>query len=301
MDKVIIVLGPTGVGKSELAIEIAQRLRSEIISADAFQVYRQLNIGTAKVPTDKARGIVQNLIDIKNIDEEYSVRDFQLDGRREVTRIINNKKIPVVAGGTGLYLKALTYDYIFNKISNDNYDYSKFSNEELHLKLTKLDSKAGEMIHPNNRKRVIRALTIANSGLTKSESEALQKHLPVYDLFIVGCTMERKNLYRIVDQRVDKMIATGLENEVYSLTREYPNFFDLRATQGIGYKEWKEYFGGTKNIDETITLIKHNTHQLIKRQYTWFNHQFPQNWYDITDQQQRGKVFTDILEWSKNA
>lgn len=300
MDKVIIVLGPTGVGKSELAIEIAKRLSTEIISADAFQVYRQLNIGTAKVPNNKAQGIVQNLIDIKNIDEEYSVRDYQLDGRKEVTRIINNKKIPVVAGGTGLYLKALTYDYIFNEVKENIGDYSSFSNEELYLKLLKLDSKAGESIHPNNRKRVIRALTIANSGLTKSEGEALQKHEPVYDLFIIGCTMDRKKLYKVVDQRVEKMIALGLENEVYTLTREYPNFFELRATQGIGYKEWKEYFSGTKNRDETITLIKHNTHQLIKRQYTWFKHQFAQNWYDITDLQQRGKVINDILEWSKD-
>ncbi len=301
MDKVIIVLGPTGVGKSELAIEIAQKLKSEIVSADAFQVYRQLNIGTAKVPSDKARGIVQDLIDIKDIDEEYSVRDYQLDGRKEVAKIVKNNQIPIIAGGTGLYLKALTYDYIFNDVKEDNYDYSQLSNEELHLKLSKLDSKAGETIHPNNRKRVIRAIKIANSGLTKTAGEALQQHLPVYDLFIVGCTMERKKLYAIVDQRVDKMIASGLENEVYTLTREYPNFFELRATQGIGYKEWKEYFAGAKTKDETITLIKHNTHQLIKRQYTWFNHQFPQNWYDITDSEQRGKIFTDILEWSKNA
>lgn len=301
MDKVILVAGPTAVGKSSVGIEIAKRWHTDIISADSIQVYRGLNIGSGKMTGRQAQGVRQHLLDILDPDQNYSVRDFQKMGREIAGRMIREGKIPVIVGGTGLYAKALVYDYSFDEEEADYPDYVRgkeaWSSRELHRQLEEKDPVTARTIHPNNRKRILRALYMAEAGHPRSAVLAAQKHRPVYEVFFVECTRNREDLYRRIDRRIDRMMEQGLEQEVESLYRKYPGLFSFQSMQGIGYREWKEYFEGTQTREETVRRIRTDTKHFARRQYTWLKHQMPENWYDLSRKGERERIMEELEEW----
>lgn len=271
--KVICIVGPTGVGKTKLSIELAKIYNGEIINADSTQVYKGLDIATAKIKEEEKEGIKHYLFDIKNIDEDYSVYDYQNDARKKIDYIFKNKKTPILVGGTGLYIKACLYDYKFSLESKKN-DYSKYSNEELYQKLLSIDPKTN--IHINNRKRVERALDYySNNGIIKQEQKTDKL---LYDVIFIGLTTDRENLYNRIDKRVDSMINEGLIDEAKKI-------FDLNiktkaVLTPIGYKELFEYFNGNITLEDSINLIKQRSRRYAKRQYTWFNNQMHVNWFN---------------------
>ena len=212
MDKVIAIVGPTGVGKTSLSILVAKHLDTEIISGDSIQVYKGLDIGSAKVTAEEMDGVKHHLIDIKELTDEYNVMEFQNVSREIMNRLHSEKKIPVIAGGTGLYIKSTLYDYVFHKQEDDTAfmeEYKKYSSEELYNMLKEVDPKSCDTIHMNNRKRVLRALFMAKNGMLKSEIIDAQEHKPIYDAYIIGCTMDRAKLYERINLRVELMMNQG--------------------------------------------------------------------------------------------
>ena len=296
MYKVISVVGPTAVGKSDVAIKLAKRFNGEIINGDSVQVYRELNIGSAKIKEEEMEGIPHHLLDYVNIGEEYSVRHFQKDARKKIEEISERGKLPVVCGGTGLYIKAMLYDYDFVEMETSHEEYEDMTTEQLYERLLQIDPVSTEKIHPNNRRRIVRALQLADSGNLKSQQEAGQQHIQIYDSFIVGLTMDRELLKKRIDMRVDMMMDKGLLEEVTALNEK--NDWDAKGLQGIGYKEFKEYFSGEKTLEETVKTIKTHTRQFAKRQYTWWNHQMPVRWYDVTEEGYLERIIEDIREWN---
>lgn len=283
--KIIVIVGPTGVGKTSLSIELAKKLNGEIISGDSMQVYRNMDIGTAKIREDEKEGIPHYLLDVQAYDEPFNVKTFQEQCRRAIEAIRQNGHVPIICGGTGLYLKAALYDYEFeDEQLDEQYDaYLKTkSNEQLYALLRQIDPGSCGTIHPNNRKRVIRALHIAHSGATKSEREAVQKHEPLYDVFWIGLNTDRKKLNEQIDKRVDQMFEEGLIKEVERLFSD-PQTWEYTSFQGIGYKEFKNYFLKIWSEEEVREKIKVHTRQYAKRQLTWFNHQMPVQWFDKKD------------------
>ena len=215
MDKVIVIVGPTAIGKSSLSIEIAKRFNGEIINGDSMQVYKELNIGSAKIKPEEKQSIQHYLLDYLNIDEKYNVARFQKDARRAIDEIIRKGKNPIVVGGTGLYIKALIYDYCFAEQKEiDENKYDEYSNQQLYEMLQQRDYQSSVKIHPNNRKRIIRALLIADSGQTKTQQEENQMHQMIYDTLLLGLTVDRDILKQRIDKRVDMMIDEGLVDEV---------------------------------------------------------------------------------------
>lgn len=296
MNKVLIIVGPTGVGKTEFSLDLAKKYNSSIISGDSIQVYKGLDIGSAKIKDTK--GIIHHGIDILDNKDKYSVADFQ----KLVRNIIENNSFSMIVGGTGFYIKACIYDYEFNEENTDYSIYEEYndkSNEELYELLKEVDIESTEKIHVNNRKRIIRALIINRQGVSKSDLEKSQKHELIYDVFIVGCTMPREIIYERINQRVLMMIDDGLENEVKSLLNSGVTFDDL-SMQGIGYKEWKDYFSGDIDINEVIRLIQRNSRNFAKRQYTWFNNQMDVNWVNMLDEKEIDDLKIRIDQWIKD-
>ena len=281
MEKVIVIVGPTGVGKTKLSVELAKKLNGEIISGDSVQVYKRMDIGSAKVTEEEKEGIEHYLIDIKDIDEEYSVYEFQQEVREKIKLIQSKGKTPILAGGTGLYLKAALYDYEFNKEDNIDFNkYEKLSNKEVYEMLKELDPKEASKLHENNRVRVVRALNIIkNNNMSKTELLEKQEHKLLYDVVFIGLTSDRKNVYERINKRVDKMMENGLLEEVGELYKECKdkNYSSMKA---IGYKELFAYFNGEISLEESIELIKKKSRNYAKRQYTWFNNQFDVNWFE---------------------
>ena len=239
MKKVIVVAGPTAVGKSDFAIEIAKRYGLEIISGDSIQVYRGLDIGSGKVTEEETQGIKHHLIDILSPKESYSVSMFQSMARELMD---SSEKPMIICGGTGLYLKACLYDYTFENEAEEAYDpaLDAYTNEQLYEMLKETDPMQAAKIHPNNRRRVMRSLTIQkNTGKKQSDIEKEQKHELLYDAYIIGCTMEREHLYARINKRVENMFSKGLEQEIKHLLDAGVCFEDT-CMEGIGYKEWQE-------------------------------------------------------------
>ena len=276
MKTIIVIVGPTGVGKTKLSIELAKRFNGEVINADSTQVYRGLDIATAKIKEEEKESIPHYLFDIKSIDEDYTVYDYQQDSRECIKDIIDRKKTPIMVGGTGLYIKATLYNYEFNKeIKNiDNYD--KYSNEKLYNKLLKIDPNTE--IHINNRKRVIRALNYyKETNMPLSSKKKADKLL--YDAIIIGLTTERQTLYERINNRVDEMLEEGL---LYEAKRIYDSNVRSKAVlTPIGYKELFSYFDNEKTLDECIDKIKQSSRRYAKRQYTWFNNQMDVTWFNV--------------------
>lgn len=300
---VLCIVGPTAVGKTKMSIELAKQLNGEIISGDSMQIYRGMDIGTAKATMDERQGIPHHLIDEKNPDEAYSVAAFQQTVRAKMEEIKSRGKLPIIVGGTGLYIKSVLYDYEFAGESEskevDEAKYGHLSNEELHAKLAAVDEAGAKDIHPNNRKRVIRALEIyETSGVKKSEMIEKQEHKMIYDACLIGLTDDRTVLYDRINKRVDMMYETGLVEEVKALFDEgIPD--ESQSIRAIGYKELYDYFKGFISLEESKELIKRNSRRYAKRQYTWFNNQMDVTWFKV-DVQHFDKTVQEVLTYVQN-
>lgn len=281
--EVIVIVGPTAVGKTKLGVELALKLDGEVISGDSMQIYREMNIGTAKVTAEETKGVIHHLIDIKNIDEDYSVLEFQKNVRQCIDDIFSRGKTPIIVGGTGLYIKAALYDYTFSdeKNKNEREDLFILSNEQLHQKLKEVDPKSAEEIHPNNRRRVLRALEIyEQSGERKSDILQRQEHICLYPAKFIGLTLPRDLLYERINLRVDLMIKQGLLDEFHHLLELGANQ-DYQSMKAIGYRELFSLKKDESNKEEIIESIKQHSRQYAKRQYTWFKNQMDIHWLEV--------------------
>ena len=271
MKKIIVIVGPTGVGKTKLSVKLAKKIKGEIINADSMQVYTSLDIGTAKIKDVEKEKIKHHLFDICDVYKNYTIFNYQKDARKAISEISRKRKTPILVGGSGLYIKAALYDY---KLVNEKFhsEFSDLSNEEL-LKEIKKDHDTD--IHVNNRKRLVRELNkIKNNSINISNINE-----PLYDVIIIGLTTDRDKLYEIIDNRVDQMIKDGLIKEVKTL---YDERIRTKAIEtGIGYKELYKYFDGQITLEEAINLIKKNSRNFAKRQYTFFNNQMKVNWFNV--------------------
>lgn len=283
MNKVLAIVGPTAVGKTNFGIKCANTFNGEIISGDSIQIYKGLNIGSAKPTNIELSQAKHHLIDIKEPFDTYSVKEFQDLGREKIDYIYKEGKLPIIVGGTGLYIKALLYDYKFFEEVEDDNQYEDLSNEDLYNKLKQVDPKALESIHINNRKRLIRALNVYekhNKGISEIKED--QQHKPIYDCLLIGLTKPREELYRRIDLRIDQMISDGLINEIKGLLNKGITF-DNQCMQGIGYKEFRDYFENKKTLEECVEQVKTNSHHFAKRQYTFFNNQMNIEWFEDLD------------------
>jgi len=273
---IIVIVGPTGVGKTKLSISLAKKYNAEIINGDAIQVYRGLDIGSAKVKDEEKDGVVHHLFDIRDVNEEYSIYDYQKDCRCKIDEILGRGKNVVIVGGTGLYIKSALYDYTLEENNFVNGEYEGISTEEIYRKLKELDKDIE--IDKNNRRRIIRAYDYyLNYGKSIRSNDNGNKLL--YNCLFVGLTTDRDILYERINKRVDLMLEDGLYEEVKS-------FYDkgIRTKPllgGIGYKELYSYLDGNVSYDEAISLIKRNSRRYAKRQYTFFNNQFSVKWFSV--------------------
>lgn len=269
---IIVIVGPTGVGKTKLSIELAKRYNAEIINADSMQVYRGLDIATAKIKETEKENIPHHLFDISDVDDIYTVYDYQRDCRTKINEILNKNKNVIIVGGTGLYIKAALYDYQF-KTEYDLNDYADLTNEEILDRIKKYDNCCD--IHINNRKRLVRLLNkYENNLITEKNGNS-----PLYDFILIGLTTDRKTLYEKINSRVDIMVEEGLIEEAKSL---YDKHIYTKAIQtAIGYKELYPYFDNKCSLEDSLELIKKNSRHYAKRQYTFFNNQFDNiNWIE---------------------
>jgi len=275
MNKVIVITGPTGVGKTKLSVSLAKKIDGEIINADSMQIYKNLNIGTAKITEEEKGGVVHHLFDIKDTSEDYSIYDYQKDARGVIEEIFSRGKTPILVGGTGLYIKSALYDYKLNYENNNTYEYDKLSCDELYDILIKLDPNIE--IDRNNKRRLIRAINYYNENGKSINENKTDKLL--YDVIFIGLTTERSKLYDIINYRVDKMFDNGLEKEVKYFYDN--NIYTKPLINGIGYKELYKYFNNEITLEEAKELIKKNSRHYAKRQYTFFNNQMNIKWFDV--------------------
>lgn len=285
MEKVIVVIGPTSVGKTKMGVALAKKLNGEVISGDSMQVYRQMDIGTAKVTIEEMEGVTHHCIDILDPKDQYSVHDFQQTVRKQITEITNRGHVPIIVGGTGLYIKAALYDYTFSEMENNhdeiNKKYKDYTNEQLYAHLKQIDEESAKILHFNNRRRVLRAIEIyEQTGQKKSEMINEQEHICLYDAYFVGLTLPRELLYERINLRVDLMMKNGLQGEMKSLIKQGLTR-ENQSMKAIGYKEWFDYFEGKCDLNEVSENIKKHSRQYAKRQYTWFKNQFDVHWYDV--------------------
>lgn len=282
-DKILVLAGPTGVGKSNLSIKLAKRMNGEIISADSMQIYKYMTIGTGKILPNEMNGITHYLLDVCEPDVEFSVSIYLKLAKESIINIISKGKLPIIVGGTGLYIRSLLYDQNqCNSGEDKKYRDSlyklaeKQGNNYVHNMLKLIDYESYLNIHANNLKRVIRALEVYY--LTKKPFSSFKNDVnPIYDFKYYVLNMNRDKLYFQINHRVDKMIEQGLVDEVLSLKQKGYNK-NLQSMQGIGYKEIFDYLDGVLSLDEAIEKIKQNSRNYAKRQLTWFkkekNHKF---------------------------
>lgn len=272
MQDIIVIVGPTGVGKTKLSIELAKKLNAEIINGDSVAIYKDLDIGSAKPRLEERENIPHHLIDIRKVEETYSVFDYQKDVRRIIEEITSRDKRVIIVGGTGLYIKAALYDYHF-KEGTTNYNYEELTNPQL---LEKIKSHNPEKLpHVNNRRRLIRLL----NKLENSEKITNQKDKLLYPIKVIGLTTDRNILYERINKRVEKMKITGLLEEVEGLKDKFSTSRILNSA--IGYKEFIPYFNEEKSLEEVLEQIKLNSRRYAKRQYTFFRHQLPTTWINV--------------------
>ena len=271
MKKVIVITGPTGVGKTKLSVMLAKKINGEIINADSMQVYKNLDIGTAKIKEEEKLGIPHHLFDIKDVNDNYTIYDYQKDARCKIDEITKRGHVPILVGGSGLYIKAALYDYRFNE-EDYHSEFDDLTNEEILNEIKKVHDTD---IHVNNRKRLIRELNkIKNNSINKTNIME-----PLYDIKVIGLTTDREKLYDIINKRVDIMINEGLLNEVENLYNQ--GIYSKAIMTGIGYKELYKYFDKEISLEDSINLIKKNSRNFAKRQYTFFLHQMNVNWYYV--------------------
>ena len=300
--KVVAIVGPTAVGKTKLSIEMAKKFNGEIISGDSMQVYKGMDIGTAKITKEETEGIPHYMIDIKEPKDSFTVADFKSLVTQYIDEILARNKLPIIVGGSGLYIQSVMYDYQFAEIKRDEQFTKdledKIANhgiQPLYEKLQQVDPEQAKKIHPNNHRRVIRALEVyEQTGLTMDEiiKRKMNKKSP-YDWVLIGLEMERKLLYERINYRVDLMLHNALEEEVFHLYQQ--GLENTQAMRAIGYKEFIPYFKGEYDLNRAIELLKRNSRRYAKRQYTWFRNKMNVNWYSITPEETK-QQFQIILK-----
>ncbi|WP_438350973.1 tRNA (adenosine(37)-N6)-dimethylallyltransferase MiaA [Paenibacillus sp. FA6] len=297
----MVLLGPTAVGKTKMSIELAKLFGCEIISGDSMQVYRQMDIGTAKISVEEMEGIPHHLIDIHDPDKAYSVAEFQEQCHRLIGEIHGRGRIPFIVGGTGLYIESVCYGFQFTDVGADEVFRSEqlkyaesYGAEALHDRLKLVDPISAQRLHMNDQRRVIRALEIHHlTNTTLSAQMAAQTKESPYDLSIIGLTMDRQILYKRIEARIDQMIEQGLVAEVTDLMNKgYDK--SLISMQGLGYKEIISFLEGELTWEETITLLKRDTRRFAKRQLSWFRHMKDISWVDVTDKENFSENFAQI-------
>ncbi|MDZ5473387.1 tRNA (adenosine(37)-N6)-dimethylallyltransferase MiaA [Bacillus sp. 31A1R] len=288
-EKLVVLIGPTAVGKTKMSIELAKKYNAEIISGDSMQIYKGMDIGTAKIKPQETEGIPHHLIDIKNPEESFSVAEFQQLVREKITDITNRGKLPMIVGGTGLYIQSVIYDYQFSDAPSDEHFRRELEiqadlegNEVVFEQLKKVDPESAEKLHPNNVRRVIRALEIFHcTGKTMTEYQKEQSPELIYDTAVIGLTMDREQLYNRINGRVNLMIKEGLLEEVEQLFQA--GLKDCQSIQAIGYKELYDYFYERISLDDAVENLKQNSRRYAKRQLTWFRNKMEVKWFDMTE------------------
>ncbi|MEQ2400185.1 tRNA (adenosine(37)-N6)-dimethylallyltransferase MiaA [Peptoniphilus hominis (ex Hitch et al. 2025)] len=283
MENLVIITGPTGIGKTELSLELAKKYKGEIISSDSMQIYKKLNIGTAKIDLNKT-SIPHHMVDIIEPSDNFTVADFKNSAKKIITDINNRGGLPFLVGGTGLYINSLVYNLDFTETEPD-YEYrdelreilEEEGSEFLYEKLQDQDRDMAEKIHKNNGQRIIRALEILKSGNKKGDN--FREENKDYNLIYIGFNMDRAKLYEKINQRVDKMIDLGLVDEVKNLLDEGLDK-NSQSLKAIGYKEVISYLDGEIDFDEMVDLIKKNSRHYAKRQLTWFRRDKRIKWFD---------------------
>ena len=295
--KVIAVVGPTASGKSSLALALARHLNGEIVSCDSMQIYREMDIGTAKATNEQRQSVPHHLIDVADPMQDWSLSEFTAAAHRAISEIVSRGKLPILCGGTGLYLDHILFDTVLSEAPGDaayRESLSEYSNEALHAMLKEIDLTSANANHPNNRRRVIRALEIYHTtGKTKTEwdSQSRQK-TPRYDALIFGLNAEnREFLYRRIEMRVDEMMEMGLAEEVERLAPR----LGKTASQAIGYKEIILGLQGHCSMEQAVMELKTATRRYAKRQLTWFRANPAIKWFDI-EQNSKEMILEQCLE-----
>lgn len=298
---VVFIVGPTAVGKTALSLELAQRFDGEIISGDSMQVYRGMDIGTAKASVEERSLVKHHLIDICNPDESFTASDFQRLGKVAIADIHARGKLPIVVGGTGLYVESLCYQFQFGKGAPDDALRQRLTdrmevegNEKLYAELQQIDSTAAAKIHVNDSRRIIRALEVwYNTGTRISESSVRKES--EYEPIWIGLTMDRALLYERIEKRIDLMLAEGLIDEVKALqSLGLPTY--ATALQALGYKEVIKWLTGEYTYDRAVELLKRDTRHFAKRQLSWFRRMPEINWFDCTDATKINVHFSKISD-----
>lgn len=271
MKKIIVITGPTGVGKTKLSVMLAKKIDGEIINADSMQVYKGLDIGTAKIKEEEKEGVVHHLFDICDVNFDYNIFLYQKDCRKVIDDILSCNKTPILVGGSGLYIKSALYNYEFNE-EKFHSEFSDMTNEEL---LEEIKKYHDTDIHVNNRKRMVREL----NKIRNETPTTMGGNTPLYDFVTIGLTCDREKLYDIINKRVDIMVNEGLIEEVESLYKQ--NIRTKAIMTGIGYKELYKYFDNELTLEESLDLIKKNSRNFAKRQYTFYNHQMDVHWLNV--------------------
>lgn len=290
--KIIVIVGPTAVGKTAFSIEVAEKFNGEVISGDSMQVYKNLDIGTAKVTSDEMREIPHHLIDFKAMDEEYTVSDFQKDAAEKINEITNRNHVSIIVGGTGLYVESLLYPVTHGSDSEPNLKLRKEleefaeekSNQALWNRLEAIDPKAAGKIHPNNVRRVVRALEVyyETGKLFSSFQNEKKKKESKYDALIIALNTDRERLYERINHRVELMLDAGLLDEAKMLWKKLGPEPEAQSTKGIGYSELFPYFNHETTLEEAVESIKQNSRRYAKRQLTWFRNRFEEvHWVDF--------------------
>jgi tRNA dimethylallyltransferase len=287
--EVVAIVGPTASGKTDLSVSLAEATGGEVINGDAFQVYRGMDIGTAKVTPEEMRGVPHHLFDILGPGDEFSVADYQRLVREKISEIRSRGRLPIIAGGTGLYVQSVLYDFRFTEQKHDPELRRKLElvlSEEgparLHQLLMERDPVSAEEIHPNNTRRVMRALEIAAlTGKTKKEAEGMDAAAPLYDHLLIGLALDRSILYERINRRVDLMVEAGWIEEVRRLVEA--GFGESQSMKAIGYREIEAYLKDETNLEQALELTKRNTRRYAKRQFTYFRNKLDVHWLDALE------------------
>lgn len=301
-EKLVVIVGPTAVGKTALSLELAQEFSGEIISGDSMQVYRHMDIGTAKATPEERALVPHHLIDIIDPKEDYSAAIFQEMAKNLITDINSKNRLPFIVGGTGLYIQSVTHSYQFSEADHDlelRDQLQRMADTEgvevLHQRLRDIDPITADRLHPNDVKRVIRAIEIYQlTGRTMADFQHRAEFSP-YDIVMIGLTMEREKIYQRINQRVDLMIEAGLVEEVRSLM-DAGYDPSLTSMQGLGYKELIPYLYGESSLEQAVNEIKKRTRHFAKRQLSWFNRIPEVQWFDLTNSGEHKRVKETIRQ-----
>lgn len=303
-ENLFILVGPTAIGKTDLSIKLAQRMNGEIISADSMQIYKYMNIGSAKVTKEEMQEVPHHLIDNVYPNEDFTVANYKNHATTLISNINKKGKLPIIAGGTGLYINSIVYDLQFTEVppsESIRNQLELLSNEDLYKELENVDNTSADKLNVNDRKRVIRALEIYKStGKTMSEyNKDFRMENQDYNLVMIGLNMDRARLYDRINRRVDIMINSGLIDEVKGLLEMGYNK-NLVSMQGIGYKEIIMYLEEEISLDESIELIKQKSRNYAKRQLTWFRRDERIKWMNLDEYSDLEQLSKDIIQYTNN-